>query len=731
MLNDLDSNATYDIPSKTDASQDPICCIAVSESLLLIGRESGLIHEYTLPHLVLRNRHYLQIKCYKMAINCNSSKAALIDCNGVLTTLSLREGESDEQAALEGRIERKDVWAICWAKDNPQLLAIMEKTRMYILRGADPEEPITCSGYICNFEDLEITGVLLDEIIKGGATPNVKEHILQLRVKSLRDTEDLLVHVGITEAKQFIEDNSHPRLWRLLAEASVKKLDLDTAESAFVRCSNYPGIQLIKRLKNIQVEALQKAEICAFFGEFDEAEKLYIDVDRRDLAISLRQSLCDWFRTVQLYKMGPGISDQQMEHAWREIGNHFMNMRAWESAKEYYDKAHHVEGLMDTLYHLEQYDELVGCMHKLPEKSPNLAKLGQMLATVGMCEQSVAAYLKLGDVKSAVSTCIGLRQWGLAVELAQKYKMPQISALLSKHAAHLLQEGKLPEAIELQKKAGRFLDSARLLVKMAESETEKKSDFVRIKQLYVLSGLLAEEHIEKQISLTGGNRASVLSQMNPEDSVLIENIWHNAEAYHYMLLAQRQLRSGLLHSAVITALRLREYEDVLDVESLYALLALASCADRSFGKDLLFPTIIFQKYNLKSPRRYLLQGLHQAGSAREHTRAAPSAVRGASDQHLLAIRPQGRQVEERYVLHLRDSGRGLQHAVSQLWKPLSAVHRVRSAVDQPDGGLAVRDVLSRGQSVGDYDAQDVPALPHGDRHEGSGGGLNKNAYCEV
>ena len=90
-----------------------------------------------------------------------------------------------------------------------------------------------------------------------------------------------------------------------------------------------------------------------------------------------------------------------------------------------------------------------------------------MLATVGVCDQAVAAYLKMGDVKSAVTTCINLRQWGLAVELAQKYKMPQISALLSKHAAQLLQEGKLPEAIELQKKAGRYLDAARLMIKLA------------------------------------------------------------------------------------------------------------------------------------------------------------------------------------------------------------------------------------------------------------------------
>uniref|UniRef100_A0A182IUU4 Uncharacterized protein n=1 Tax=Anopheles atroparvus TaxID=41427 RepID=A0A182IUU4_ANOAO len=72
------------------------------------------------------------------------------------------------------------------SKDNPQLLAIMEKMRMYILRAVRTWR---------RWRDAE----------------RVKEHIVQLRVKPLRDTEDLLVaHVGIAEAKQFIEDNSHP-----------------------------------------------------------------------------------------------------------------------------------------------------------------------------------------------------------------------------------------------------------------------------------------------------------------------------------------------------------------------------------------------------------------------------------------------------------------------------------------------------------------------------------------
>jgi WD repeat-containing protein 35 len=68
---------------------------------------------------------------------------------------------------------------------------------------------------------------------------------------------------------------------RLLAEAAVKKLDLPTAEAAFVRCSDYPGIQFVKQLHNIHNDTLKKAEVAAYFKDFDQAEKLYLDMDRR------------------------------------------------------------------------------------------------------------------------------------------------------------------------------------------------------------------------------------------------------------------------------------------------------------------------------------------------------------------------------------------------------------------------------------------------------------------
>ena len=46
------------------------------------------------------------------------------------------------------------------------------------------------------------------------------------------------------------------------------------------------------------------------------------------------------------------------------------------------------------------------------------------------------------------------------------------------------------------------------------------------------------------------------------------------------MLCQRQLYEGFVDAAMKTALNLRDYEDVLNSEEIFSLLALASCANR-------------------------------------------------------------------------------------------------------------------------------------------------------
>lgn len=71
------------------------------------------------------------------------SRVAIIDLSGVLTFFDLdaRVTSSTGQQVIgeQLKLERRDVWDMKWAKDNPDLFAVMEKTRMYVFRNLDPE----------------------------------------------------------------------------------------------------------------------------------------------------------------------------------------------------------------------------------------------------------------------------------------------------------------------------------------------------------------------------------------------------------------------------------------------------------------------------------------------------------------------------------------------------------------------------------------------------------------
>ncbi|KAK5614379.1 WD repeat-containing protein 35 [Crenichthys baileyi] len=583
-------------------TRDPICCITATDKTLVVGRESGAIHRYSLPNLSLIQKYSSNSRAHYLSLNCNSSRLAIIDISGLLTLLELDvhsatdEGTRNQATAGDpSKFERKDVWDMKWANDNPDLFAMMEKTRMYVFRNLDPEEPIQTSGYICNFEDLEIKSVLLDEIMKDPERPN-KDNLINFEIRSLRDSRALIEKVGIEDASQFIEDNPHPRLWHLLAEAALQKLDLKTAEEAFVRCKDYPGIQFVKRLGNLQSEPMKQAEVAAYFGRFEESESMYLHMDRRDLAINLRIKLGDWFKVLQLLKTGSGDADDALlEQAYNGIGDYFADRQKWVNAVQYYLKGRNQERLADCYYRLENYDGLEQQAADLPENHKLLPEIGQMFVTVGMCEQAVKAYLKCNQPKAAVDTCVHLNQWNKAVELARAHNMKEIKSLLSKYASHLLEENKTLEAVELYRKAHHFLDAAKLMFKIADEEGKKMSRPLRVKKLYVLAAQLVEDYHDQvktsqQIKAKGKKSEATFAlaglleeDATSSDNRIIDCAWRGAEAYHFFLLAQRQLHAGYTENAMRTALHLREYEDVIPAVEIYSLLALCSAANRAFG----------------------------------------------------------------------------------------------------------------------------------------------------
>uniref|UniRef100_A0A8D8YR04 WD repeat-containing protein 35 n=1 Tax=Cacopsylla melanoneura TaxID=428564 RepID=A0A8D8YR04_9HEMI len=566
-------DSTYDTHQQREMrpTQDPICCITCSDRFLIVGRESGTLQRYVLPDvtLVQRNSSFLTCRPSYMALNCDSTKLGVIDGTGVFLLIDLQSGE-----VLS---ERRDVWGLAWAQDNPALIALSEKTRLYVLRDGEPEDPVISSAYICEFKDLEVKTILLDEIQQlsteqdntttvGESNKNIANYCATFHAKALRDTRQLLDSVGLNEAFQFVELQPHPRLWKLLAEKSLERLSLNFAEQAMVKCEDYAGLQLVKTLRTLPEgdETMKQILVAQHEGRFQQAENYQLQADRRDLAIAMRQKIEDYSKVLNLLKIGRGASDAETSEIFENIGDKYAEQCLWTQAKEYYEKCHCYEKLLPVYTRLGDFESLESCARKLPDSSPLLKSLGQIFVQYGLCDEAVYAFHKAGQSSLAVEACVELNQWNLATEYAKKNNlMSQVGKLLEQYTQSLLQQGLRLEVVQLFKATEKKMNAAQQMIELAEEEESRGAKPLRLKRLYLLTALLVDESNDQ----TG----------------LGVKAWHRAEAYHFLMLAQRQLLQEQPESALKSCLELRHYEDVLSPEQIYCLIALASIKSRAFG----------------------------------------------------------------------------------------------------------------------------------------------------
>lgn len=573
--------------------EDPICAICASDSWIFAARTSGLIHCFTLPHISLEMKYIINCRPQLLALNCNSTLLSVIDINGFLTIMEV--GAAGSLHTIQGKMlnfEKKDAWDVVWAEDNPELFVMMEKARMYVYRGLEPEEPVASSGYLCHYKDLQVKAALLDEILANPEQPD-KNMMIEFQTRSLRDAKALLDNVGLAEAYEYIQDHPHQRLWSLLAKAALEQLDFNMAERGFVKCRDYSGIQYVKRLQLLNDRVKQKAEVAAYFQNFDEAEALYRKIDRKDLAIDLRQRLGDWFRVVQLVQSGGG-NDDLLIHAWNMMGEYYYDRHKWEKAIKYYAQAKNTSALVQCYYALGDFEQLEALVVELPETSPLLKEMAIKFTRAGLCQSAAEAYIRMGDVKSAIDSCVLLNEWEHAVNLAEQYNFPQMENVLAKYANHLLMAGKTLQAIELYRRANKNFEAAKLLAKLAKQVGKNP---LRAKKLHVLAAFEVESMRQKMLDVssltsTKGTTAAQVTAQTLESLVQhdaatgedrsLDNPWRGAEAYHLYLLAHRQLYSGDIEQALQTSLKLSAYEDILEEREIYSLIALTAFYTKRF-----------------------------------------------------------------------------------------------------------------------------------------------------
>jgi len=588
-------------------NNDPIIQIAVSDLYLVVARQSGALLQFSLPNVVLENQYFISHQPQHMQLNCDSTMLSLIDNSGILKIFSFSKSENlnsssdglvkstNDIIADTGKLlefERKDVWEMKWSEDTPDSFVVLEKTRVIVFNNCEPEEPVSYIGNIFDFRDLEIKIVQIDEIMKSPDAPS-KDFISIIETKHVREIRRILEEEDISKAFEYAETNSIPRLWKIISFSALNNFNFDAAEKAFAKCQDYQGLQFIKSLKKLNNKDIQRAEIATYSGNIELAEKIYIEIDRMDLALNLRMLLGDWFRVVYLIQSGDIGDDVLLNKALNSIGDYYYEHQRWSQALNYYVQGRNVEKLIQCYYLLEDYSGLEKLMNSLPDNDTNFKTFGDIFKSSGMCNQAVKAYLKTGDVKSAIDTCVYLNQWSDAIELADKHNFKDIETLLSGYAKRLLNEKKIIEAIELYRKANYCQKSAQLLYNLADEFVKQNKSPLQIKKLYVLAALEVERY--HQLNKFKGHKKNndealaalegllVEDSKNMMNTKFLDNAWKGAEAYHFYILAQQQYYQGDLDAAIKTAKHLCEYDDIIDPKKIYCLLALISFHNRCFA----------------------------------------------------------------------------------------------------------------------------------------------------
>lgn len=150
---------------------------------------------------------------------------------------------------------------------------------------------------------------------------------------------------GINGIVKNAEEVNHEVLWKLVAERALEELDYTTAERALFKVDDYKALKLIKRIETLDDRNKQKAAVLAFYGKYDEAEMIYKQIERKDLAIQMRVKIGDWYRVLQMVKEGSGYDDTLLKIT-NQLGNYYAEKFNWDKAAEFYLLSKNYKGLI-------------------------------------------------------------------------------------------------------------------------------------------------------------------------------------------------------------------------------------------------------------------------------------------------------------------------------------------------------------------------------------------------
>jgi WD repeat-containing protein 35 len=232
---------------------------------------------------------------------------------------------------------------------------------------------------------------------------------------------------------------------------------------------------------------------------------------------------------------------------------------------------------------LENYDELEDLINGLPDNDEILPTLADKFRLMGLCQSATTAYLKCGKTNKALECCIELNEWSQAKIISSRFGLGDVDKMIIQKANELLNDNCLLLAVQLYKRAGYYIEAAKLLNEVAKMASSQKLSLIKIKKLYVMSGLMVEEYrnyVKNNTTLSdkvaSTLRGYLVEGSSVDDVSVLDKAWHGAEAYHLIMLAHRYLYDGDFEKAMKLGMILQSYTDILDPVVVYSLLCVSA-----------------------------------------------------------------------------------------------------------------------------------------------------------
>uniref|UniRef100_A0A1I7V1E6 Intraflagellar transport protein 122 homolog n=1 Tax=Caenorhabditis tropicalis TaxID=1561998 RepID=A0A1I7V1E6_9PELO len=173
-------------------------------------------------------------------------------------------------------------------------------------------------------------------------------------------------------------------------------------------------------------------------------------------------------------------------------------------------------------------------------------RLADLFAAFGYCQQAVDCYLKRNQPQKALDVCIEQSQWDLAHSIANGNHLKIVDVFMEKYVEDMqgVSDDKSVGLLGLYMRARKFLDAAKIAFEIANDRREKMKPVADLKKCYVLAAILVEMYrsSSKNAHQITTHPEDVLDDefgLSMDQIRILETTWRGAEAFHFMMLAQK------------------------------------------------------------------------------------------------------------------------------------------------------------------------------------------------